>query len=191
MTKFLIFILFCAHSVYSHDTLKFVKSYVLYKVPTVFVIDYSNDVCIPVQYHNLNKKLIIKYKKRDCWDEEIHYDDYIVKIAGSCDSLNVDPTDNKIELNNFTDTVYIKRNELADFTPYIKTKSGNLNFVDFHIILIKDSIAKNIKIKNLNSGGIFEHVHIYDNTVIVLKKLYYRNKDAVYMLNRQFVIIVK
>ncbi len=186
------FMLFFAHSVYSHDTLKFVKSYVLYKVPTVFVIDISNDVCIPVQYHNLNKKRIINYKKRDKCDEEIHYsDDYLITIIGTCDTLNIDSTDNKIELNDFTDTVYIKRNELADFTPYIKTKSGNLNFVDFHIILIKDSIAKNLKIKNLNSGRIFEYVDIYDNTVIVLKKIYYRNKEAVYMLNRQFVIIVK
>lgn len=202
MTKFLIFILFLAKSIYGHDTLKFAKSYVLYKVPSVFVIDNSNDACLPVQYSEIKKELKITYKKRHSSDDEIRYEispdgtEFISKLIGK-DSLIIDTVYNKIILNNFVDTVYISKEDLAQFNPYIKTKLGNIHLVDFHIILIKDNVIKNYKIKNSNSGRIFEDIINFEyidnlkNVTFILYKSYYRIKDAVYSLNRQFVIIIK
>jgi hypothetical protein len=202
MTKYLIFTLFLAKTVYSHDTLKFVKSYVLYKVPTVFVIDNSNDVCLPVQYSEVKKDLKITYKKRHSSDDEIHHEisldgtEFISNLIGN-DSLVVDTVYNKIILNNFIDTVYISKDDLVQFKPYIKTKLGNIHLVDFNLILIKDSIIKSYKIKNSNSGRIFEdffrfgNIDNLSNVTFILNKSYYRIKDTVYSLNRQFVIIIK
>ncbi len=185
--KYLLLILLCTKAIYGHDTLKFVKSYVLYKVPTQFVIDNSNEVCLPVQYHNLTKTAIIDYRRRAYCNEDIEFEydqNLIVKSVGRCDSLDVDSIGIKHELPNFADTVYISKDALISFRPYIKTKTGNLYFVDYQILLIKDGIMKSFKVKNSDTGHIFEYIddlmfiNDFTNTIIVLNKAYYRNKTT-------------
>lgn len=199
----LILLLFLSKVTLAGDTLKFGnKSYPLHKVPTYFnTDDYDAHVSIPSEYTKVENKLKIKIKKNfkeryiNIKEEFLPDGTFVIVTSpGRINSLSIDTLYNNITLNYFTDTIYLKKEDLKDFKPYIKTKTNFLFFYDFHLISINNGLKTNYIIKNYTSAQPFEAIKSYEfdlGTQFIMDELYYRKKDAVYKLNYQFIIIIK
>lgn len=179
--------LFLSNTALGSDTLKFGRSYPLYKIPTYFnTDDYDAHVSIPSEYTKAENKLKIKIKKnfKEIYtniQEEFLPDgtSVIVTSPGRIDSLSIDTLYNNIMLNYFTDTIYLKKEDLKDFRPCIKTKTNFLLFYDFHLISINNELKTNYIIKNYTSAQPFEAILSYEfdaGTQFIIDELYYRKK---------------
>ncbi len=198
MRNYILIIFFLSKTAFATDTLKFGKSYPLYKVPTYFnTDDYDAHFTIPSEYMKVEKKIEIKglnkrYKESDI--TQIGEEGTILTLTGVFDTINEQSELYTITLNKFTDTIYISKPDFKNFRPYIKTKNNNLFFHDLHFVAIKDSIMRNHTLKNFTYQSLFENIvtdYELNGYSFIINELYYRKKDAVYKLNYQFIIIIK
>jgi hypothetical protein len=182
-----------------------VKKYALQKTKIFQDGSQDGNIMLPSEYkepdfHGWDSERQFNYKavcdssygiKCDEEGNEIHYIRW---------DLNCDTTKRKTYyLNSFLDTLRIKADDLGNLKPYIKSKGKKIFFCASRVdVLHNDSIFK-IFHYFMPEGNIFAYWTSYSSlsdieikkrkaSIYILRDIYYKKGDAIYYLDRKFVI---
>ena len=165
----------------AQDFLIFGKSYPLINCSAEFPNAYPNEINLPIEYTDIDKKIEIKYNKSNP-SEHLNFSylldgtEVATLLVNQIDTISniADTVSKTIELAYFIDTVVVDRKNIDQFKPYIKTKTGDIHFCGFNIIKIEGNTIRNITCGNLNDNSIFGYYwpSFNEGSVFVINRLY-------------------